>query len=305
MQAAFAFAAGCVPLAAYFTCNLIFFGGLLPTSGRAKQLGSGLHSSARFAEHVMAILTPGRLLVLCLGSVALIPLIRRKAEIPSVSARIAAVTAIAFPVLFSVLNAVKSDWHVFVWYDYPVVTGLLSASALIVVWGENWLENPTVALVTSAALLLAAVLVPVRSALYFGRRGVAWADGDNTLLPMARAVAQGLQGHEGRVAMGDKAGITTFLLHRPVVQLEGLVADNAMLQHIQRGDSLNTVLAEYGVDYLIVSAAEHPPQLHDGCYEVVAPNPDQAGSRDAPVYSRFWERRERARPGQPIAQHAN
>jgi hypothetical protein len=332
MQAAFAFAAGCVPLAAYFSCNLLFFGGLLPTSGRAKQLGSGLHSSARFAQHVMAILTPGRLLVLCLGSVALMLLLKRKSNTPSAPACVAAVTAIAFPVLFAVLNAVKSDWHVFVWYDYPVIAGLLSASALIVIWGENLLENGRLALVTSAALLAAAALVPVRGALYFARRGVAWADGDNTLLPMARAVAQGLQGHPGRIAMGDKAGITTFLLHRPVVQLEGLVADSALLRHIQRGDSLNAMLAEYGVDYLIVSAAEHPPRLHDGCYDVVAPNPDQAGSSPlmrgkfcaepmmhfaTPASPHTWWhflaletlvfdlRRERARPGQVIAHYAN
>ncbi len=330
MQTTLAFAAGSIPLAAYFICNLLFFGGLLPTSGRAKQLGSGLHSGARFAEHVMAILAPGRLLTLCLGSVALLILGRRKTDIPPAQARVAAAVAIAFPVLFAVLNAMKSDWHVFVWYDYPVITGLLSASALIVVWGENWLRTRNLALITATALLAAAALVPVRSALYFARRGVAWADGDNTLLPMARAVAQGLEGHQGRIAMGDKAGITTFLLHRPVLQLEGLVADDAMLKHIQRGDSLNDVLAEYGVDYLIVSAAEHPPQLHDGCYDVVAPNPDQAGSSplmrgkfcaqpmmhfSTPASPHTWwhflaletyvfdVRREHARPGHLIAHH--
>jgi hypothetical protein len=203
---------------------------------------------------------------------------------------------------------------------------------LIVVWGVNCLNFRNLGTIASAALLAAAALVPVRSALYFGRRGVAWADGDNTLLPMARAVAQGLQGHDGRIAMGDKAGITTFLLQRPVVQLEGLVADNTMLKHIQHGDSLNSVLAEYGVDYLIVSAAEHPPQLHDGCYEVVAPNPDQAGSSplmrgkfcaepmmhfETPASPHTWwhflkletfvfdVRRERTRPAEVIAHHMN
>jgi len=107
---------------------------------------------------------------------------------------------------------------------------------------------------------------------------MAWVDGDNTPLPMAHQVADGMLGHEGRVAMGDKAGITSFLLQRPVVQLEGLVADNLMLRHIQRRDSLNSVLAEYGVDYLVVSLAETRPIRRNGCYEVVAPNPDQAGS---------------------------
>ncbi|HEY5376212.1 MAG TPA: hypothetical protein VIK01_21170 [Polyangiaceae bacterium] len=110
------------------------------------------------------------------------------------------------------------------------------------------------------------------------------------------------------------------------------MADNTMLKHIQHGDSLNSVLAEYGVDYLIVSAAEHPPQLHDGCYEVVAPNPDQAGSSPlmrgkfcaepmmhfaTPASPHTWwhflkletfvfdVRRERTRPAEPIAHHVN
>jgi hypothetical protein len=278
LRSALAFAAGCLPLLGYFGANLLFFGDFLPTSGRAKQLGSGLRSGARFITHFESIVSPSGLLVLLLGSVGLVLLVRRRATPPSAPARVAAGAGLAFPLLFGALNAARSDWYVFIWYGYPMVTGLLSACALLVVWAEPLLAKRTVARLLGAVLAFAVLLVPMKSALYFARRGIAWTDADNTLLPMARTVAHALQGHPGRVAMGDKAGITTFLLQRPIVQLEGLVEGQAMLTHIQRGDSLNTVLDEYGADYLVVSTAVHSPQKSGQCYEVTAPNPDQAGS---------------------------
>ncbi|HEY1536645.1 MAG TPA: hypothetical protein VGF76_21640 [Polyangiaceae bacterium] len=276
---ALAFAAGCLPMVGYFASNLAFFGALLPTSGRAKQLGNGLHSTARFIQHCLDVVSVPRLLTLALGGIALL-LLRRKGALHS-SARVAALTALAFPVIFAVINAVRSDWFVFVWYRYPIIAGLLCATALVGVWVEGHLKHQNLARAVALALAIAAMLVPLKGVRYFMRRGMAWSDGDNTLLPMARRVAEGLRHREGRIAMGDKAGISTFILNRPVVQLEGLVADNALLNHIKHQDSLNAVLADYGVDYLVVSAAETRPQRHDGCYDVVAPNPNQAGSSPA------------------------
>ncbi len=77
--------------------------------------------------------------------------------------------------------------------------------------------------------------------------------------------------------MGDRAGLTAYLLKRPLIQLEGLVADGRMLEHIQREDPLEAVLDEYRVDYLIVSVYR-PLEERAGCFVVQQPSPAQAGA---------------------------
>jgi hypothetical protein len=99
---------------------------------------------------------------------------------------------------------------------------------------------------------------------------------------MARELSDRLPDRASRtLAMGDKAGVTTFVLGSPVVQLEGLVADRKLLEHVRKGDSLDHVVEEYGTDYLIVSLATTTLEQRDGCYVIEQPNPMQAGLRSA------------------------
>lgn len=81
---------------------------------------------------------------------------------------------------------------------------------------------------------------------------------------------------DGIFAMGDRAGMTAFAMHKPIVQLEGLAADRAMVEHIRRQDELGGVLGGYGVDYLIVMV-NAPLERQGSCYRVMAPHPRQAG----------------------------
>jgi hypothetical protein len=76
--------------------------------------------------------------------------------------------------------------------------------------------------------------------------------------------------------MGDRGALTGFLLPCPMLQLEGIVGDASMLAHIENQDCLNAVLADYGVDYLLVSERGG---LHcaNGCYAIAEPHIDQAG----------------------------
>jgi hypothetical protein len=81
--------------------------------------------------------------------------------------------------------------------------------------------------------------------------------------------------------MGAIGGFATYLLEKPVVQLEGLVADRAMVEHVRLEDELGTVLKKYGVDYLVVSLHRATLDRHDGCYRVTQPNAEWSGRRVA------------------------
>jgi hypothetical protein len=124
-------------------------------------------------------------------------------------------------------------------------------------------------------------LVPALGVRYFLDHGPRWSVGDNTLLSMSYGLAERVRGREGLFAMGAVAGVVTYVLEKPVLQLEGLVADRFMVEHVRREDSLAEVLRKYKADYLVVSLASTRAQRRDGCYLVTQPHPEWAGDRTA------------------------
>jgi hypothetical protein len=92
----------------------------------------------------------------------------------------------------------------------------------------------------------------------------------------AKVLAAFARTHPGRYAMGDRAGLTAYLLDRPVVQLEGLVGDARLLGHIARRDRLERVLNDYRIDYLIVSVYA-PLMRRDNAVRVTIPDSMQCG----------------------------
>jgi hypothetical protein len=97
----------------------------------------------------------------------------------------------------------------------------------------------------------------------------------NRCYTYGKAVAGFAQTHNGVFAMGDASGTAAYLINRPLIQLEGLVMDQAYLENIRRKRNLNEVLMDYGVRYYV----SPNPIFTDGCYRTV--EPAQAG-RDAP-----------------------
>jgi hypothetical protein len=73
--------------------------------------------------------------------------------------------------------------------------------------------------------------------------------------------------HPGIYAMGDRAGTPGYLLHEPLIQLEGLVMDKAFLTNIREQRPLAEVLREHGVRYYI---ATNPVESH-GCWLTAEP----------------------------------
>ncbi len=96
---------------------------------------------------------------------------------------------------------------------------------------------------------------------------------------MSYDLADHLRYRNGLFSMGAIAGVAAYVIDKPVLQLEGLVADPALIRHLRDQDPLASVLADYGVDYLIVSFAYEEPPQHDGCYVITQPNAVWAGKR--------------------------
>jgi hypothetical protein len=89
--------------------------------------------------------------------------------------------------------------------------------------------------------------------------------------------------HPGIYAMGDRAGMVSYLLPYPLVQTEGLVMDRDFLDLIKRRTPLREVLDKYGVRYYI-SIATKP---YTGCYE--ASEPFEAGPQSPHMLAEFCE----------------
>jgi hypothetical protein len=274
LRSALMFCVGGAATAAYFAANWLAFGALLPISGQAKQFEVTRHLNIPFLRQVLSTFAwQGALLVA--GGIALVSLWRRKPN-ERLEARVVALVVLAFPVCFYALNAIQCAWSFFAWYAYPVGPAVIAACVLVLEWSQGLLARRGVAVVSALALALGVIITPIKGARFFVAQGLRWTTADNSLTAMATQLADELRDRSGRFAMGDKAGISTFLLRKPVVQLEGLVADTAMLDYIKNQASLNDVVKHYGVDYLVVSVGRTRVAQRNGCYFVVIPNPDQA-----------------------------
>jgi hypothetical protein len=270
------FAAGGVLVPLYAAANHALFGSPLPVSAVAKQLLTGSGFNVTYAKRVAlgTVYGPTVSLVLPLGLVALFWLVRRDGRRPA-APRLAGAVALLFAFVFFALNA-RTGWIFFGWYAYPIAPAAIAALAFMwECWAPAGRGRTAVAVV--AALLVA--LVPVLAAGYYLEHGPRWSVADNSLLAMSYDLAEHVGDRPGLLAMGAIAGVATYVLDRPVLQLEGIVADHRLVEHIRRQAPLDEVLREYRVDYLVVSLASVSPEKRDGCYLVTQPNAEWAGPR--------------------------
>ena len=272
-----AFASGGVLLPLYLIANLLAFGTPMPVSALAKQLYSGIGFNVGYAKAVALASDYGPTVgvLLPLGIAALFVLGRRS---PDVRRRQRFIGAIALVFAFTLfgMNAL-SGWAFFPWYAYPIAPAAIAASAFV--W-EVW--GPLISARRGAALALATIALvsqPVLAATYFWQHGPEWKISDNTLLANAYELKRQVGDREGVFGMGAIAGFVAYVMDRPVVQLEGIMADRRMVDRIGQEAALEDVLEEYGVDYLVVSLAFNRSERRNGCYTVTQPNENWAGKR--------------------------
>jgi hypothetical protein len=145
---------------------------------------------------------------------------------------------------------------------------------------ERWGSAINKQLQVAVASLLV-VLAPAQAVPYYIQHGPLGSVADNTLVAMSYDLANHLNGRHGLFAMGAVAGIATYVIDKPVLQIEGIISDRRMVEHVSREDQLGDVLREYGADYLIVSLATVRAEPQNGCYLITQPNAEWAGTRTA------------------------
>ncbi|HZK76652.1 MAG TPA: hypothetical protein VFD13_07065, partial [Candidatus Kapabacteria bacterium] len=94
--------------------------------------------------------------------------------------------------------------------------------------------------------------------------------------------------HPGRYAMGDRAGLTAFLTGQPILQMEGLAADQPLVDSIAARADLLAVLKKYGVRYYIVSYPLNEFHERDGHWDLLEPHKQQVEPWMPVMHGRFY-----------------
>ncbi|HEX5316438.1 MAG TPA: hypothetical protein VFX22_07295 [Candidatus Kapabacteria bacterium] len=283
-----AFLAGLSPIAAYLILNKFLFGGWLPVSAQVKELGSGLHFSLLPIE---VIVTPRGSLYFLLTVIGFVLTLRglRRSDPPS-GVRF---FLFAFPLLFALVLALRLSWSVYVWYFYPFP---ISAGTALFEIRERLHAKPVAFIDRFAIPALALIIVVSASILYRDIPGLTehlnLIESQTHAQPNIYAHAFGIKPftdtHPGRYAMGDRAGLTAFLTGKPILQLEGLAADQALVDSIRSQADLLTVLKKYGVQYYIVSYPLNEFHEQDGDWDLFEPHKQQSLPWMPMMHGRFY-----------------
>ena len=268
LRSSIAFLAGAIPVALYLLLNELWFHTLMPVSGEAKQMRFHRWPSPMFfSRHTFSL--PERLFLVfpcLLATVAGLVILfccpqwrsRLRGSLPFLLA------LLLFPLLFVAALSVLSDWPIWSWYAYPLIASGIGGTALLLAAGP-----PSSRIVHGLRWPALALLVLVWSA--FGLSN--WRNATRpdkvgySIYLEAVDIARFDRTHPGVYAMGDRAGTPGYLLHEPLIQLEGLVMDKAFLANIRKQRPLAEVLREYGVRYYI---ATNPVESH-GCWLTAEP----------------------------------
>jgi hypothetical protein len=282
LRCAMTFLAGASPVAAYLALNRLWFHTAMPVSGQAKQLRAH-HWPAPLLAPQNFVATAQRYsafypLLACTVAGLAIFFLRRRAVRSSQAACL--LSFLAFPFLYAAMLSVASDWNFFFWYIYPLVGSGLAATALFLSLPLQHRHRARRAL---RPLRWAAFTVLLL--VWAGFFTVSWVNAkrqDKVVFSDYLAgveISRFAETHPGIYAMGDRAGVTGYLLHAPLVQTEGLVMDRPFLNNIRAQRPLKTVLDSYGVRYYIATNL----QRSGACWLAVEPvqaGPDSPHMRD-------------------------
>lgn len=206
--AAFAGACG-FPLAIYFAINERFFHRLMPISGAAKQLKLSWRPSS-LALHSLRGFTG---LFLAITICALLIFLLRAHSMAKIGPadRVIVSSCLLFPLVHFTTLVFLSDWQLWGWYSYSVGFSLFAAVLLLV----QAFPSPSTRLRRLAlpyCLLALAALAVTRYQI------------DPEMLAIYQTSLQLEQferTHPGTYAMGDRAGMFSYLSQSPVLQTEG------------------------------------------------------------------------------------
>jgi hypothetical protein len=261
---------GLIPLLLYFLSNRIFFDTWLPVSGMAKQLKLSMRPSLLPLQMLVTYhsLMLIRFFVVAAVAIALFPFAASKL---SAMERVIYLSLLIFPFVYYTVLCFISDWGVWPWYWYPLRLAFLASCVVFCRLSTlaGFLQRPMVAAVIAIAA------IGELSAYGWVRDGY---DVDDAV-----KIAQFVDAHPGIYAMGDRSGRVGYLIHSPMVHLEGLMMDRPFLNYIKEEAPLRTVLVNYHVRYYIATSTRR----YTGCFEAV--EPAQAGYLSAHMRGEFCE----------------
>ncbi len=279
------FFAGSLPVVAYLVMNFLLFHTLVPISSTAKQLRTtnmptviGLRTAVLNNWPIPSQL--GRPVAFGIFVAAIFLIFGGRSRLaqrdqPLVWA------LLLFPFLQLGALSLLSDWPLWIWYLYPFLTAALGVFLILGTRQETWwIKGSRFA---PAIIALAAFLVAARSAAHAIQVAIHPKDQQYEIYYASRDLQTFAATHPGIYAMGDRAGMIGYMLHDPVVQLEGLVMDKAFLQNIRKERDLSETLKSYNVRYYI---ANNPESLN-GCLSVR--EPVQAGPTSHTMHGTFCQ----------------
>jgi hypothetical protein len=281
-----AFFTGLSPFFAYLSWNWATQGTLMTTSAESKLLAPGLSWNSHLFDQLSF---GGRATFLYVPLAAAVLLTSPWTPWRGLPRRVA-LMIFAFPVCYYTSIALRSSWLLWVWYLYPlplcmaVGLAVLSEGALAARGGAlaaavGWLPR-----VPRAWLYALSATVVSISAV----RAANKPRSNQGVMNAALRLDAFSHWHAGQYAMGDRAGLTALLVNRSFLQLEGLVADRALLNLIREQRSLPYVLAAYHVDYLVEALPTSKLQSAR-CQQFSEPKERQAGIRSPKLRGTFCD----------------
>jgi hypothetical protein len=236
-------------LSVYVLVNLLLFGTATPVSGQAKSLGAPFRNMRPLEQFLQAGQKGEQPLWLGAASLALCAVAAVagdwRSSLPARRLMGAVLCILGGQALLLTYLVFATSYQVWAWYYYSIAltsfcAGTLLGRSLLRRFGSygRWL-----CLAAGASFAIAQIPTVFFSGLNHTPRATATVEFLDAALPP-----------DAVVAMGDRAGLVGYLLDRPMLQLEGLMADARWLRDLEEGTA-HERMAEEGVEYYLWSGA--------------------------------------------------
>jgi hypothetical protein len=280
---------GLTPLWIYFIVNVSIFNSLFPVSGMAKSLAKPGFVFEVAPLKYLLFKNEGissKLSALFIVSGLIIWLIRFKKQLPEY--RWVVGIFLFFPCIFLLWNGFRSPWvSLWWWYQYPNYLGAFFALCLFSTIKFSKLKTfrEQYAKLLFSFIAVFGVLYTAYSAYNYNKDVYIYSTNQlaevqrTSIYNEAKRIKNFIDtnGLKGRFAMGDRAGITAYMIEQPVLQLEGLVADKAMVESIKNEENLNEVLKRHSIDFYITSIGNRLEVSQNGSMTAYEPHFELAG----------------------------
>jgi hypothetical protein len=248
-----------VGLAGYVAFSLVAFGTPTPVSGQAKSLGAPFANFSPVEQFLKAGQVGQQSLWFGVGVlIALAAAFLAGTWRESTRGRRLMGCALALLVGQGLLLGylvVATSYPVWAWYHYNVALLAFCAGCLLALWATRTSGSavPIACLVVGSTFAIA--VVPATFWSGFSHRPEA--------IDTAQFVAERLP-EDAILAMGDRAGLIGYLSNRPMLQLEGLMADAEWLDDLEDGTARQRMARERVDTYLWAGGMPGPTLLEDG-----------------------------------------